>query len=159
MYVPCGAPWIQQKSCKAALCYEGEKKMTVRGHEECSSMLMELLDFEIFLKWSVECSFTNILIKLSISASSPRSSGFPFLAEWHRCKPSPSLAGLAQPLWLLRPRLCPTLSSCLPSVPTLPLFSRSQLSLIPQNIHGFLISHSVLPSVSSSDGQSSPNPC
>lgn len=48
--MPCGAPWIQQKSHEAALCYEGEKKMTVRGHEECSSMLMELLDFEIFLK-------------------------------------------------------------------------------------------------------------
>lgn len=149
--MPCVAPYTKQKSCKAALCYKGEKELTIRGHEECSLMLMKLLDFEIFLKWRVECSFTNILIKLSISAFSPKSSDFPFLTECCPCQPSPSLTSLAQPLSVLCPRLFPALSSCLPSVPSLPVLMRTQLSLIPLHIHGFLISHSVLPSVSSSD--------
>lgn len=147
--MPCVAPYTKQKSCKAALCYKGEKELTIRGHEECSLMLMKLLDFELFLKWRVECSFTNILIKLSISAFSPKSSGFPFLTECRPCQPSPSLTGLAQPLSFLCPRLF-ALSSCLPSVPSSPVLMRTHLSLTP-HIHGFLVSHSVLPSVSSSD--------
>ena len=85
MYMPCVAPYTKQKSCKAALCYKGEKETTIRGHEECSLMFMKLLDFEIFLKWRVECSFTNILIKLSISAFSLKSSGFPFLTKCRPC--------------------------------------------------------------------------